>query len=149
MWKSQRQSVVALSSAEAEMIAMTEATREVIHTRRLLAHLDSAQPDPTPLFCDSQAAIAAATGNGTSPRRKHIDVKYYFVREQQKEGIINIEWVGTAAQPADILTKPLPVDAFERHRQFIMNLKDDAAAALGGSRSQALQPTLSAGKQTG
>ena len=128
---------------------MTEATREMISTRRLLAHLQLQQESPTTLLCDSQAAIAVATGSNTSPRRKHIDVKHYFVREQQQAGTINIEWVNTAEQPADILTKPLPVDAFKRHRSFIMNSRDIIGAASGGSHPQASQPTMSAGKANG
>ena len=134
IWKSQRQPCVALSTAEAELVAMTEATGHIIHIVRLLDHLQISQQKPITLVCDSQAAIAIAVGNGASPRRKHIDVKYYYVREQMKEGTINIKWVVTQDQPADILTKPLPVDAFERHRQFIMNLQESGSDITSVSR---------------
>ena len=73
-WASKRQPSVALSTAEAEYIAMGEATCSVMHCRELLTHLGMPQSSATMLYCDSQAAIAISKADSVALRRKHIDV---------------------------------------------------------------------------
>ena len=65
-------------------------------------------------------ALAIAAANTNAPRRKHIDVRHHFLREQIQQGIISLHWISTKEQPADIFTKPLPVVVFVAHRDFLM-----------------------------
>jgi hypothetical protein len=119
-WSSKRQTTVTLSSAEAEYTAMAECTRDVIFVRQLLAHMQQPQTGATTLYCDSQAALAIASAQTNAPRRKHIDVRHHFLREQIQAGIIAPQWISTLEQPADIFTKPLPAASFKAHRAFVM-----------------------------
>jgi hypothetical protein len=81
-WVCQKQSTVAMSSTEAENVAASEAAREIIHARVLLADMGFAQPSSTPLNIDNQTAIRMALEEGHQSRRKHINVKHHFLREQ-------------------------------------------------------------------
>jgi len=149
LWKSKRQSIVATSSAEAEYISQAEATREISYMRRLLEHIGSTQSSATILYSDSQAAIAIATQDKNNERRKHIDVKHHFIREAVQSGIIQLKWIPTADQPADLFTKPLPVAAFQRHRQLVMNLNSaievsKAATDVSSQRGSELFGSVSA-----
>jgi hypothetical protein len=121
-WMSRRQKSVSLSSAEAEYVALNEATREIIFIRQLLAHLQQPQKEPTELFCDSTAAIAIAKDDKNGGRRKHLDVTHHWIREQLNNKIIELKWIETARQPADIFTKALPVAAFTTHRAVITGM---------------------------
>ena len=119
-WTSKRQPTVAHSGSEAEYIAAGEAERELRALRNLLSALTLQQTSPSPLFVDNTVAIAMAQGEGSHKRRRHIDIKHHIIREQVLNGTIKVEWVPTAEQQADILTKPLPRADFERLRELIM-----------------------------
>ncbi|CAI7897058.1 unnamed protein product [Closterium sp. NIES-54] len=111
-WQSKKQPTVALSSTEAEYMALTQGAMEAIWLRRLLAELGHPQPNPTPLFCDNQAAISLSHNAVLHGRTKHIEVKHHFIREAVEKGEIKLTYVSTKAQPADFFTKPLPKDSF-------------------------------------
>ncbi|CAI7905761.1 unnamed protein product [Closterium sp. NIES-53] len=111
-WQSKKQPTVALSSTEAEYMALTQGAMEAIWLRRLLAELGHPQPNPTPLFCDNQAAISLSHNAVLHRRTKHIEVKHHFIREAVEMGEVKLTYVSTKAQPADFLTKPLPKDSF-------------------------------------
>ena len=64
--------------------------------------------DPTPIFEDNQGAIALAYNPVFHKRSKHIDVRYHFVRERVASGEVELLYVATEHQLADLLTKPLP-----------------------------------------
>jgi len=119
-WTSKRQPTVAHSGSEAEYIAAGEGERELRALRNLLSALTLAQTSPAPLYVDNTVAIAMAQGEGSHKRRRHIDIKHHIIREQVLNGTISVEWVPTAEQQADILTKPLPRADFERLRELIM-----------------------------
>jgi hypothetical protein len=119
-WMSQRQSCVAQSSTEAEYIAANEAARDIHWARVFLSELGCAQPQPTPLFIDNSTTIRMALEEGHTSRRKHINVKHHYVREQAAEGFIDLRWIPTAQQQADIMTKPLAPEQFEPLRSLVM-----------------------------
>lgn len=79
-WSSKRQSVVALSSTEAEIIAATETMREILWIRNVLSSFGFTV-DTLTLYCDSQPAIAIAHTGGYNGRSKHMDVKYRFLSD--------------------------------------------------------------------
>lgn len=104
-WLSQRQTSVAISTTEAEVVAASEASREVVWLKRLLSEVVELKT-PT-LQVDNEAAIRLSQNPEYHRRTKHIRTRHFFVREMVTEGEININKVDTKYQLADILTKPL------------------------------------------
>ncbi len=126
-WSSKLQSEIALSTAEAEYIALSQALREVIPLISLIEELSDIfplyvnQPD---FFCkvweDNQSCITMTQTDKFTPRTKHIALKYHhfwsFVDSQR----IKIEYIRSEDQLADILTKPLPDGLFHTLRFRLM-----------------------------
>jgi len=106
-WLSLKQKVVVLSMCEAEYVATARATCQVVWLRRLLGELTGVEAHPPALMVDNQPAIALAKNPVLHDRSKHIDVKFHFLRDCVDGGQIVIEFVETARQLADVLTKPL------------------------------------------
>ena len=104
-WKSRKQPTVALSSCEAEYMALTDATKEMLYLRSLSNSINLVQPNHSTIYCDNQGAIALTKATaGKHNRTKHIDVRYHFVREQTNIQYLHID---TNSNLADVLTKPL------------------------------------------
>ncbi|GJP40253.1 hypothetical protein CLOM_g24536 [Closterium sp. NIES-68] len=80
---------------------------EVVWQRRLLAELGEEQQGPTPLYCDSQGAIALAKNPVLHGLTKHMKVKWHWVRSMVTAGEVELHYVKTTAQPADMMTKRL------------------------------------------
>jgi hypothetical protein len=118
-WGSRRQSCVSLSTTEAEYIAMCEAAKDIVWTRRLLNGIGCDQKQPTELFCDNQGALKLVSNPEFHRRTKHIDVRYHYVRDQQMDGSLAVHHVGTKGQLADLLTKALAGPAFQNLRMKI------------------------------
>ena len=107
-WKSKRQSVVALSSAEAEFVAASSMVQEVIYIRKFLETLGFPQADPTPVFEDNRTCIAWSEGSvGGSDRAKHIDLRAHFVHDAVEHGVLKLTTIASVSNVADQLTKPL------------------------------------------
>jgi hypothetical protein len=89
-WKSKRQSVVALSSAEAEFVAASAMVKEVIYIRKFLDNLGFSQTKPTVIYEDNRTCVAWSEGSvGGSDRAKHIDLREHFVHNAVAQGILN------------------------------------------------------------
>ena len=114
-WTSKLQPTVALSTIEAEYMALSEATKEVIWIRQLLADLGYPQRSPTILYIDNQSSISLAKNPAIYSRIKHISIHYHFIREYLKNDEINIQFISTQEMIADILTKPLPAPKHRKH----------------------------------
>ena len=112
-WFSKKQTTVTLSTAEAENVALSIATQEIVWIRRLLSDLTATQGQATVLMEDNQGAICIAKNLVSHARTKHIDVRYHYVREAVNDGVINLQYCPTHEMIADILTKPLPKKRFE------------------------------------
>nr|GEZ61370.1 retrovirus-related Pol polyprotein from transposon TNT 1-94 [Tanacetum cinerariifolium] len=69
--------------------------------------------DKIPMYCDSKAAIAISCNPVQHSRTKYIDVHYHFIKEKVKKGIVDLFFVGTEYQLADLFTKALPVERFK------------------------------------
>ena len=104
-WCSRLQSTVALSSTEAEYMALTEATNEAIFLRQLLSDIGIPQLAATTIFEDNQGAIKLANNPMHHRRSKHIDIKFHHIRHHINHGTICLEYVRTTEQLADSLTK--------------------------------------------
>ena len=111
--------MVALSSTEAEYIALCRAAQETVWLRNLLSDIGFSQADPTVVREDNQGAIALAKNPKDHPRTKHVDVKYHYTRQVIERNIIRVEYIPTADMVADTLTKPLPKPGFEKFRTLM------------------------------
>lgn len=105
-WSSQRQSVVSLSTAESEYIALSHGAKEAIWLRQFLKELNI-NCNYVEIFVDNQAAIKLASNSEHHKRSKHIDVRYHFIRDIVNKKQIALEYVSSKDQLADIFTKPL------------------------------------------
>lgn len=103
-WGSKRQQTVALSTTEAEYMAMSFATQEAIWLRQFINQFGIQIP-PIVMLCDNQSAMAVAKEDSFRARTKHIDVKHHHIRDQLTNGVITIEYVSTNENVADVLTK--------------------------------------------
>lgn len=111
-WSSQQQRVVALSTTEAEYIALALGTQEALWLRSVLSDLNDTD-EAIEINVDNQSAIKIANNPEYHKRTKHIDVRYHFVRDVCSDGVIRIKYIETKLQLADILTKPLAKQPFE------------------------------------
>jgi len=114
--QSKLQSVTALSTAEAETYASIEVVKTLVHLRLLLRELGITQREPTVVYEDNAAAISLATGSEQSKRARHYQMKVSWLCEHYDHGTFVYEKVTTKQQLADIFTKALPRDDFERYR---------------------------------
>ncbi|CAI7857372.1 unnamed protein product [Closterium sp. NIES-53] len=106
-WESKKQVDQALSSVDSEYMALFRAVREILWQRRLLAELGEEQQGPTPLYCDSQGAIALAKNPVLHGLTKHMRVKWHWTRSMVAAGEVELHYVKTTGQPADMMTKRL------------------------------------------
>ena len=115
-WLSKKQAVVALSTSEAEYVALSSATQEAVWLRRLLTDLSAVPQGPTLVMEDNQGAIAIARNPVAHGRTKHIDIRYHYIREAVQEGTVVLCFCPTSEMIADVLTKPLSRGQFEKFR---------------------------------
>jgi hypothetical protein len=115
-WLSKRQATVALSTAEAEYVALTSAVQEAVWMRRLLQSLGEEVKAVT-INEDNQGSIKMSHNPVMHSRTKHIDIRYHYVRETVSDGIIALKYCPTKDMIADILTKPLGKGRFEILRE--------------------------------
>ncbi|CAI7849644.1 unnamed protein product [Closterium sp. NIES-54] len=112
-WQSSKQELVALSSAEAEYIALCTATKEGLYLRELLEEAKIAKVPNFSLLCHNQSAIRIANKNGFANRTKHIALRYFFVKDEIEKGKLQLDYCPTTEMAADYLTKKLPKGKFE------------------------------------
>ena len=112
-WKSKKQKVVALSSVEAEFRGIAKGITEILWIRKLLGELNFLQKGPCNLFCDDKAAISISGNPVQHDRTKHVEIDRHFIKEKLEEGIINLSFVRSKEQLADILTKAVSSESFD------------------------------------
>ena len=106
-WKSKKECSVALSTEEAEYMALSNTTQEAVWLRELHQDLTNATDHPTIIHEDNQAAIKMAKNPQYHERAKHISIKYHFVREQVNNNVIELKYCPTQDMIADMFTKGL------------------------------------------
>jgi hypothetical protein len=117
-WQSKRQTVVALSTCEAEFMGQTQATKEAIWLRRLLNELNVSQGKTATIICgDNQGAIALSSNPQYHSRTKHMEIQRKWQGEVQGAGAVELNYIPTTEQIADGLTKPLARYRFEWFRR--------------------------------
>ncbi|GKA72075.1 retrovirus-related pol polyprotein from transposon TNT 1-94 [Tanacetum coccineum] len=110
-WSSKKQKSTAISSIEAEYIALSGCCAQILWMRSQLTYFGFTF-NKILLYCDNKSAIALCYNNVQHSREKHIDVRYHFIKEQVENGIVELYFVRTEYQLADIFTQPLPRDRF-------------------------------------
>lgn len=114
LWSSKKQSTVALSSTEAEYISLSLCISEACWLRNLLIELCICNNDTKMIiYEDNQSAIRSCKSLQQLKRMKHIEIKFHFIKEKIKQGIVDVVYIRTNEQIADIFTKPLNKQKFE------------------------------------
>jgi hypothetical protein len=111
-WRSKKRSVVARSTAEAEFRAMASGLCELMWLRILLAELHLCCGLPLQLYCDNQATINMVNNPVHHDRTKHVEIDRHFIKEKVDDGMLQINFVKSGDQLADILTKGVNVVSF-------------------------------------
>ncbi|KAH9779278.1 hypothetical protein KPL71_007667 [Citrus sinensis] len=117
-WKASLQSVVALSTTEAEYIALAEAVKEAKWLRGIISELGLIQ-DTIPICCDNSSAIQLNRNSKYHERTKYVDVRLHFIREKIERGVVNVVEISTEDNPTDALTKPIPTVKFRNSLSLI------------------------------
>lgn len=113
---SKKQHTLALSSTEAEYMALSACVQEGLWLRSALLSLNQTPPLPFVVQADNTGAVSLSTSPVNHPRTKHIDIRYHFLREHVSKGVFDLRWIPTHQNVADVLTKPLPRASFQGHR---------------------------------
>jgi hypothetical protein len=119
--KSSRQKLNSKSSAESELIALSDMTSQIIWTRDFLTYQGYKMP-PAQVQQDNQSTMAMIeTGRSTAERTRHISARYFWVKDRITSGEIKIHYCPTEEMTADILTKPLQGALFRKFRALLLN----------------------------
>ena len=123
-WGSRKQKSIALSSCESEIVALSEAAKEVIYLRKFVRGLVPSLPEgPTVLSTDNKAARDLSYNPEHHDRSKHIARRHFFIRDMVEAQEIVVPLVSTEDNDADFFTKPLPPKRFKMLRRKVMNLR--------------------------
>ena len=118
-WRSRLQTIIALSSTEAEYVDATLAVQEVVWLRDLLCKLGITDTSPSILNMDNQGVVSPTRRAGDSNQTKHIDIHYHFIRSHIESKHIKVQYLPTDEMIADILTKNL---SHTKHNYFVGKL---------------------------
>jgi hypothetical protein len=119
---------VALSTAEAEYIALCVAVCEAVWLRKLLADLFGHEMDSTVIHCDNQSCVKLSENPVFHDKSKHIEIKYHYIRDMVQRKAVHVQYLSTHEQVADVFTKPLARTKFEYFRERL-GLVENASLA--------------------
>jgi len=97
-------------------VAAASCPTQAIWMKRILEKLSQSQSQCSTIFCDNSSTIKLSRNPVMHGRNKHIDVRFHFLRDLTKEGIIELIYCGTQEQLADVMTKALKLDTFQKLR---------------------------------
>ena len=119
--KSAKQKIVTKSSTEAEIVGLSDSSSQVIWSRDFLIG-QGYQLDAAVIYQDNMSTIALVKkGQSTSERSRHINIRYFFVKDRVDQGDIKVEYKPTGDMLADVLTKPLQGSLFAKMRDQLLN----------------------------
>ena len=120
-WKSRKQPTVALSTCEAEYVALANAAQEAKFLNQICKDMKVSMDQGKSLIrVDNQGAMSLAKNPVHHQRTKHIDIKYHFIRSEIQEGRINLEYIPTEENMADIFTKAASKNKLENFRTIML-----------------------------
>ncbi|GJW03050.1 retrovirus-related pol polyprotein from transposon TNT 1-94 [Tanacetum coccineum] len=111
-WSSKKHNCMSISTSESEYVAVSGCCAQVLWMRTQLTNYDFFY-DKVPIYCVSKSAIAISCNPVQHTRTKHIDVRYHFIKDHVENGTIELYFVGTEFQLADLFTKSLPEARFK------------------------------------
>eukprot|EP00873_Tetraselmis_striata_P029119 jgi/Tetstr1/449383/TSEL_003892.t1 len=111
---------IAQSTVDAETVSLAHAIKDGIHLKMLVSEILGSPVQPLIMMEDNQGAIIYATSAVINDRTKHIDVKWHFVKDHVEAGTVRVNYIATDLNTADMMTKPLPRPALEKHARFAM-----------------------------
>jgi hypothetical protein len=112
-WIRKKQSSISLSTTEADYIATRTCCTQVLWMKQNLTNIQVEYDEPIPIYCYNTSTISISKNPMMHSTKKHIPIKYHFLREQVAENNIKFEYVGTKEKVAYIFTKSLPRESFE------------------------------------
>ena len=115
-WRSKQQKAVALSSSEAELVAASEAVKEVLFVLQVLNSVGIQVETPVTVRVDNMGAIFMAENASSSSRTRHIDIRWHFTRNLTKDKVIEIIFCKSAENKSDGFTKNVTTEIHEKHR---------------------------------
>jgi len=118
-WSSKRQSTVALSTVEAEYVAMSRCAQQMVWMQAWLGEVGIDYSTPGVIEGDNQGAIALTKNTKDHGKVKHIDIRHHYIRELVESGAVVVEQVPSADNTADLFTKPLSHDNHHRLLQML------------------------------
>jgi histone deacetylase 1/2 len=116
-WSARKQATVSRSSTESEYKALANATAELVWVHALLGELGVIQRSPPVLWCDNIGATYLSANPVFHARTKHIEIDFHFVRERVAQKLLDVRFISSKDQLADIFTKPLPLPQFTACRR--------------------------------
>lgn len=119
-WLSKKQSTVALSSTESEIYAFVEGVKEAIYYKSWF-NIYHNKSVPQTIFVDNQGLMEIVDHTTNHQKTKHIEIKYFFIRDKYHEGIFNLTYISSRNNIADILTKATTLQIFKSHVDKLMN----------------------------
>ncbi|XP_057780230.1 secreted RxLR effector protein 161-like [Salvia miltiorrhiza] len=118
-WMSKKQPIVTLSTCEAEYVAATSSVCHAVWLRSLLEELGWTQKEPTTICVDNKSAIVLSKNPVFHNRSKHIDTRFHYIRECIAKKEVQVEYVKSQDQVADIFTKQLKFEDFAKIRNLL------------------------------
>ena len=118
-WKWRKQSVPTDSTTEAEYVAADEATKEIVWLKKILEYLHMKKMHSTPLMIEKSSATKLAKNPKFHDWKKHINTKYYLIRHHVEAKTIHLRHCSTNEQTADIFTKALRREKFEKFKTML------------------------------
>jgi hypothetical protein len=118
-WSSKLQPSVSLSSTKAEYHVLSEATRNITYLCRLFSELNIAEDGPTSIYCDNLSSIRLVKNPIMHTQTKHFSLHNHHVREKSEDGTIQVHFIPSKQQQADLFTKPLAPQQFIHNRNLI------------------------------
>ena len=118
-WASKKQPIVTLSTTEAEFVAAAGCASQAMWMKRVLGMFNQNRSRCVVVYCDNTSTIKLSKNPVMHGRSKHIDVRFHFLRDLTREGLIELVHCSSHNQVADIMTKPLKLEAFQRLRQMM------------------------------
>jgi len=118
------QKIVALSVTETELIALAQVVQEMLYVMRLLESMQLKVQKPMVVECDNKGAVDICNSWTVGGRTKHIDTRYYFLRELKEEGVLEFCWISGKINSTDLFTKNLANPLFAKHAGYYCTDED-------------------------
>ena len=123
VWYSQTQRCVTHSSTESELVALDATVREFEYLKKIMLEFKLKVPAPATVLEDNKSCIQLTEKTTDHQRTKHIRIRYHYVRELVKEGLVRMQHQHTDQQPADLLTKQLGEYKQQLFTQYVLGMK--------------------------